>query len=85
MNDEVNPILNHELYAQAERAAWAAYDAAPGEPPGRRIRLMEKAARAVMRKAGTPYDAAHFYAECIASDILLVAPNSGPPPASMRN
>ena len=70
MKDEVNPVINRELYARAESAALAAGKAAIKETPRRRMLLMDKAGRAVFKRAGTPREAANFYACCITADIL---------------
>ena len=83
MNDDVNPILNHDLYARAESAARAVYETCTQAhtPPARRMRLMDKAARDVLRQAGTPYADAHFYACSISADVLEAAPRSQAAPA----
>lgn len=70
MKDEVNPAVNGELHLRAERAALAAFTTAAEESPERRAKLMEKAAAAVFRKAGTPRDAARLYAMSITAVIL---------------
>jgi hypothetical protein len=70
MKDEVNPVMNRELYALAESAALAAGMAAVKEEPRRRMTLMDKAGRAVFKRAGTPREAANLYACCITADIL---------------
>jgi hypothetical protein len=70
MKDEVNPVMNRELYARAENAALAASEKARNEPPKRRVSLMDRAGRKVFKDAGTPRDAADLYAICITADIL---------------
>jgi hypothetical protein len=70
MSDKVNHVMNRELYANAERAALRVYAGSSEEDPERRGRLMEKTARAVLRKAGTPADAAALYAMSICCDIF---------------
>ena len=70
MKDAVNPVMNHDLYAQAERAALAAFSSAAKESPRRRMKLMDRAAAAVFRQAGTPADAAELFACAITADIL---------------
>ena len=62
--------MNRELYRQAVHAALAASEAAKKEPIERRGKLMERAARATFKRAGTSRDAADVYACCITADIL---------------
>jgi hypothetical protein len=70
MKDEVNPVMNRELYARAESAALAASEKAKNETPKRRVALMDRAGRKVFKEAGTRRDAADLYAMCITEDIM---------------
>jgi hypothetical protein len=70
MDEATHPLLNHALYAQAERAALAVFSSTAGVPYARRMRLMDKAAAAVFRRAGTRTDVAGLYACSITADIL---------------
>jgi hypothetical protein len=70
MKDEVNPVMNRELYARAESAALAASEKAKNETPKRRASLMDRAGRKVFKDAGTPRDAADLYAICITAETL---------------
>jgi hypothetical protein len=70
-----DPIANHALHEQAEKAAFAAcLTAGVGVDPTRR---MDRAAAKVFRAAGTPRESAAFYAECVTSLVLERLFNQG--------
>jgi hypothetical protein len=76
LSDSVNPLANRQLYAEAERACRAALVFHSRMSLERRAKLMDKAARAVFRQAGTPADAADLYACAITADIIERAQNA---------
>jgi hypothetical protein len=68
LDPAVDPIANYALHEQAEKAALAAYlTAGIGVDPTRR---MDRAAAKVFRDAGTPREAATFYAGCVTALVL---------------
>jgi hypothetical protein len=73
---QVNPLANHHLYNEAERACRAAFVFHSRMSLERRAKLMDKAARAVFRQAGTPADAADLYACAITANIIERAQNT---------
>ena len=70
MKDEVNPVVNRALHARAERSALEAYHAATATTGARRMKMMDRAAAGVFKAAGTPRDAALFYAEAVTALVL---------------
>ena len=76
MSDTVNPLMNQALYAEAERAAFTVFARPARMDPEQHGKAMEKAARAVFRKAGTPADASALYACAITCDIFERARNA---------
>ena len=71
MKPEINPLMDRELYARAERAAFDVFASSMAMfDRRRRIQLMEKAARDLFREAGASSSVADFYATCITCDLL---------------
>jgi hypothetical protein len=62
-----DPIANYALHEQAEKAALSAYLTAGASDP---TKSMDRAAAKVFRAAGTPRQAADFYAGCVTSLVL---------------
>jgi hypothetical protein len=77
MSNAVNPVMNQALYAEANRAALAVFAKLARIDPEQRAKAMEKAARAIFRKAGTPADASALYACAITCDIFERVRNEG--------
>jgi hypothetical protein len=75
ISDAVHPVLNHALYAAAEKAALAVFMQLEPMDPEQRCKKMERAARAVFRKAGTPADVSDIFACSICCDIIERARN----------
>jgi hypothetical protein len=70
VKDEVNPAVNMTLHAKAEQAALVAYLAASRETPRKRMQLMDRAAKATFRAAGTPRDVADLFGEAVTCLVL---------------
>ena len=69
---DVHPLAAPSLYAQAERATLAAFQAAcaANESPRRFMKLMDQAATAVFTAGGVPPELATFYAMSVTADVL---------------